>query len=922
MAANSTLLLLLDELSLQQHNPSLSPEELLPETSIMPSAAHVALPETPGSQPSIPALALPSASAPTFDTAFLNHRHQTQSTTEHSVFGAHYGSVPSNEVAVDDDEMGNFLPDDPWTSSRVLSPTQSITPSPLEPPWEMPEPGMTPSLPRISLQDEMLSACQNTAQQATAHVESASDISSSWSAFLTSKGIIPTPSRSLVLHPTEVHSQLSSKALPEIVASITEGAEDLLSSSWISVSQPFGGGMTQQPSVPLWEASQPLLGVLATSTDRYPNGTTAWNKHLEEAISLRTLPRATMSATDPVFISPPSALFSAPLSSVSFATQSAGISDNPFLSSRAGETSEPPRSSTVPSFTDHPHVLNPEASLRPHTWCVSCAVSSPQQALARSLTEKDMGSGDGLETLSMASVEVSHLSPSSSTGTDLSELEDLQVFDTLFPSRPVVSLSSRSVGFWKVSVDMSPEVDMSGITTTQVYSSHGLLSTPSSLDSTFGLSVTNELAMPSSVTRLSSSVIHSVPFDSSFSLTAAQTTPSLPAGHLSLLTSSSSVSSVESKVSADLEPTSFLELESGSLLDSTSGFYSTPVLDFSTPAPSRSDVLAFPSLTSSDPSTFLSQPFPTTAETFSLSSFISLPSPQLFVSNPTSLEPSQPWSSSDLLVKTVTLFPRHSEMPPLSSSPSDSLKFAEAWRVSLVQSDAHLPSAFSEATSVSEFSLIPHESSVSTLVPFSSETPLGISTAGTHLSLLPAGFHLTPILTESSPFSTLTPSDDSVGVTEHHTSVSSLPSSAIPASTESASNVYPPTTPSLAPEVNPSPLPTKPVMGSSSTPTDLPPNTSPESSTSPEPSMPPISTAPGDTVDSALNSEPMSQNPPGNSAPPPQPSLGPVITSTLEATVGTPALATAKPPYVCDITVPDAYLITTGKALLPVTSLR
>ncbi|KAH0510121.1 UPF0606 protein [Microtus ochrogaster] len=905
MAANSTLLILLDELSLEQHNPSLSPEELLLETSIMPSAAHVALPETPGSQPSIPALALPSASATTFDTAFLNHRHQTQSTTEHSVFRAQYGSVLSNEVAVDDDEMDNFLPDDPWTSSRVLSPTHSVTPSPLEPPREMPEPGMTPSLPRISLQDEMLSACQNTAQQATAHVESASDFSSSWSAFLTSEGIIPTPSRSLVLHPTEVHSQLSSKALPEIVASITEGAEDLLSSSWISVSQPVDGGVTQQPSVPLWEASQPLLGVLATSTDRYPNGTTAWSKHLEEAISLRTLPSATMSATDPVFISPPSALFSTPPSSVSFATQSAGISDNPFLSSRAGETSEPPRSSAVPSFTDHPHVLNPEASLRPHTWCVSCAVSSPQQALARSLTEKDMGSGDGLETLSIASVEVSHLSPSSSMGTDLSKLEDIQVFDTLFPSRPVVSLSSRSVGFWKVSVDMSPEVDMSGIATTQVYSSHGLLSTPSSLDSTFGLSVTNELAMPSSVTHLSSSVIPSVPFDSSFSLTAAQTTPSLPAGHLSLPTSSSSVSSVESKVSADLEPTSFLELEPRSLLDSTSSFYSTPVLDFSTPAPSRSDVLAFPSLASSDPSTFLSQPFPTTAETFPLSSFISLQSPQLFVSNPTSLEPSQPWSSSDLLVKTVTLFPRHSEMPPLSSSPSDSLKFAEAWRVSLVQSDAHLPSAFSEATSVSEFSLIPHESSVSTLVPSSSETPLGISTAGTHNSTLPAGFHLTPILTESTPLSTPTPSDGSVGVTGHHTSVSPISSSAIPASTESASNVYPSTTPSLAPEVNPSPLSTKPVMGSSSTPTDLPPNTSPE------PSMPPISTAPGDTVDSALNSEPMSQNPPGNSAPPPQPSLGPVTTSTLEATVGTPALATAKPPYVCDITVPDAYLITT-----------
>ncbi|XP_059113001.1 UPF0606 protein KIAA1549 homolog [Peromyscus eremicus] len=902
----------LDELSLEQHNPSLRPEEFLPETSIMPSA-HVALSETaPGSQPGISVLVLSSPSPTTFDTAFLNHRQQTQSTAEHSIFAAQYGSVTSNEVAIDDDEMDNFLPDAHWTSSGVASPMQSASPSPLEPPQEMPEPGMTPLLPTISLQDEVLSGCRSTAQQATVHVESSSDFSTSWSAFLTSEGIIPTPSRSLVLHPTEIHSQLSSKALPETVASVTEGVENLLFSSWISVPQPVGDGVTQQPSVPLWEVSQPLMGVLATSTDRNPNGTTAWSERREEVISLRALPTVTTSPTDPVFTSPLSAVLSTPLSSVSFATQPAGISDNPFLSSEAGETLESPHSATAPSFTDHPHALNPEASLRPHTWCVSCVFSSPQQVLSRSLTEKEVGSGDGHEALSTASVEASHLSPSSSVGTDLSELEDPQEFNTLFPSRPVVSLSSRSVGLWEVSLDMSPEVDMSGITATQVYPSHGHLSTPSSLDSTFGFSVTRDLVMPSSVTYLLSSVIPSVHFESSLSLTANQTTPSLPAGNPSLLTSSRLASSAESKVFADLEPTSVLQLESGSLLDSTSSFYSAPLLDFSTPAPSRSDLLAYPSLTSTDPSAFLSQPPPTVAETFSLSSSINLQSPQLFVLKPTSLEPSQPWSSSDLLMKTVTLLPSHSEMLPLSSSPSDSRKFAaEAWRVSLIESGVHLTSVFSEATSVLELPLIPHGSSGSTLVPSSFETTLGISTTGTHFSSLPAVFHLTPILTGSSPFLTLTPSDGSVSVTDHSTPVSPISSSVIPTSTESISDLLLSTSPSLASEVSPSPMPTKPVMGSSLTPTDSPPTTSPEPSPSPEPSMPNTSTAPGDTVDSALNSEPMSQNPQGNSVPPPQPSLGPVTTSTLEATVGTPALATAKPPYVCDITVPDAYLITT-----------
>lgn len=899
-----------DELSLEQHSHSLRPSEFQPETSIMHSAAQVTLSETvPRSQPSISVLVLSSPSPPSFDTAFLSQRQQTRSTVEHSIFEANYISVTSNEVALDEEEMDNFLPDAHWTSSRVVSPVRYITPSPLDPPQETLEPGSTPSLPTISLQDEVLSGCQNTVPQATVHVES-TYFGTSWSAFLTSEGIVPTPSGSSVLHPTESHSQLSRKALPETVASVTEGAENLLFSSWISVSQPSGGGMTQQPSVPLWEVSQSLVGALATSTDRYPNETTAWSEHPEKAIALRAHPSETTSPTDPAFSSPPSDLFSTPLSSVSFATQLPGFSDNSFLSSEATEALESRYSSMVPSFTDHPLVLSPEASLRPHTRCVSCVVSLSQQELARSLTEKEMGSGDRLETLSTASVEATHLFPLSSVGTDPSELEDPQEFNTLFPSRPVVSFSSRPVGLWKASTDVSPEVDVSSIATTRVYPPHSRLSTLSSLDSTFGFSVTNDVVMSSGVTHLFSSVIPSTHFDSSFSLTGNQNTPSLPAGNPSLLTSYSLLPSAQSKVFSDGTPPSSLELESG--LDFTSSFYSTPPLDFSTPAPSLSEVLAFPSLMSSDPPAFFSQPFSTVAETFSLSNSMDLQSPQLSVLNPTSLEPSQSRSSADLPLNTITVLPSHSEMPSLPSSLSESLKFTEASRVSLRESDVYVvTSAFSETTSAFEFSPIPHESTVSTLVPSSSEPTLGVSTTGIHLTSLTTVFHSTPMLTESPPFLTLAPSDGSVRETDHHMPVLTTPSSVIPASTESISDPYLSASSSLVSEVSSSPLPTKPVMDSSLTLTDLPPNTSPEPSTSQEPSMPNTSTAPGDTVDSALDSEPMSQNPQENSVPPPQPSLGPVTTSTIEATVGTPALATAKPPYVCDITVPDVYLITT-----------
>uniref|UniRef100_A0A8C6R4M3 RIKEN cDNA D630045J12 gene n=1 Tax=Nannospalax galili TaxID=1026970 RepID=A0A8C6R4M3_NANGA len=910
-----------DDRSLEQQDSSLHSLELLLETSTVHSAAHVAFPETaPGSQPRSSLLVPSSPSTTTFDMAFLNHQRQPLSTAGHSILEANYNSVMSNEVAVDDDELDNFLPDVHWTSSRTVSPMQYITLSPLELPQEMLEPGLTPSLPTISLQDEVMSACRNTVQQATAHAESSGYFNTFWSAFLTSEGIIPTPSRNPVLHPTEIHSRLSSKTLPEIVASVTEDIETLLFSSWISVPQPLGDSMTQHPSVPLREVSKPLMSVLAISTDRYPDGTTAWSQP-PEAISLRTHPTVNMSPTDPVFSSTPSTLFSSPLVFISFATQSAGISDNPFLSSEAGEVSQSPPSPTLPSFADHTHVLNPVASLRVHTWCVSCVMISPHQTLARSLTEKDVGSGDGPETLSVASVEVSSLSPQSSMGTDLAELEDLQEFNTLFPSRPVISLSSRSVGMWKASLHVSAEVDEGSLFTTQEYSSHGHLSTPSSLDPTFGFSVTNDLVMPSSVTPLFS-VITSTHFDSSFFVTANQSTPSLSAGNPSL-TSYSSVPSLESKVLSGQEPISSLEHESGDLLEFTSNFYSTPPLELSSPTPSPSTVPAPPSLMTSDPSTFLSQSFSTLTETLSLSNSVGLP--QLSVPNSINLELSQPWPSSDLPLETITFLQSHSEISPLSSFPSESLKFTEASTVSPTESDVRFTSVFSETTSTIEFSPIHHESAVTTLVPSRSEPTLDIWIAGTHFTSLSASLHSTPVLTESSPALTPTPGGTALA-TDPPTSI--LLAFSNPISTELMSDLYLSPSSSLVSEVSPSPLPTEPAVGSSWTPTDLPPSSSPEPSTSPEPitspepSMPTTSTAARDTVDSAVNVEPPSQDPQGDSAPPPQPSFGPVTTSTLEGTVGTPVLATAKPPYVCDITVPDAYLITTGKALLLVSSLR
>ncbi|KAM6168222.1 UPF0606 protein KIAA1549 homolog [Erethizon dorsatum] len=885
-----------DELSLEQRNLSLSSEALPPETSTVLSAAHMALTETaPGSPPSRSLLVISSPFATTFDTTFLHHGKQTQSAVDHSIFVANYRSVTSNEVAVGDDDMDNFLPDAHWTSSRLVSPVPYITASSPGLSREMTEPAPTPLLPTVSVQhEEATSAWQNTVQQPSAYVKSPGHFGTLWSAFPTSEGIIPTPSRNLVLYPTETYSQSSSRTPPEIMASVTEGPESLAVSSWSQVSLLSGGGLTPQPSVPLGEASQPPDDVLATSTKEDPAVTAASSQSLEEVMFSGASPTVTASHAALAFGSTHSALFSTPPASASFSAESVDVSSHPFLPSGASEALELPRRSLFPSCTRGQSLLS---SPRPYTWCASCAVASPRPVPATSLVEGNVGSGDGPETLSVATLQVSSPSPWSSVGTDFSDFEeDPQEFNTLFPLRPVVSLSSRLVGISEAS--LSAEGDVSSVTTTQESPSHGLTA-PVSPDPASVPSSVGAQAVPSTVTAEFSSVITSVSLDSSFSVMADKTPPSLATTDWNLSTSDSWAPSVVSSLLSAQDPARIFEHEPGSLSDFASRFYSTPPLEFSILAPLSSEALASPSPMPRDlsPSTSPSS----LAEMFVLSDSVSWQSPQLPVTSSTSFEFSQLSPSSDLPLKTVTFLPGHPEMSPLSSFPSESLKFAEASAVSPLDSEAHFTSAFTETTSDLRFSSIPHESSVTTLVPTGSEPTLDVLSAGTPFLSPSTAFYSTPVLTESSLSLAPTPSDDFVRGTGDHTTVPPSSSRVIPTSTASITNVYLSSAPSVVLELSPSLLPTGPAtVGPSLAPTDSSWNTSPEPSTS----------SAGDTVDGALSSHTASQSPQGSSTVPPLPSLHPVST-TLEVTVGTPALVTTKPPYVCDITVPDAYLITT-----------
>ncbi|XP_033620402.1 UPF0606 protein KIAA1549 homolog isoform X2 [Fukomys damarensis] len=892
-----------DKLSLEQHNLSLSSVELLPETSMILSVAHVALTETaPGSSSSRSLLIISSPSATTFDTTFLNHGKQTQSTVDRSIFVANYGSVTSNEVAVGEDDMDNFLPDAHWTSSRMVSPLPYVTASPPGLPGEILESVLTPSLPTISLQhEEVTSAWQNTVQQPSTYVQSPGHFGTLWSALPTSEGIISTPSRNLVLYPTETCSQSSSRTPLEIVASVTAGPESLVLSSRSPVSLLLGGALTQQPSVPSAEASKPPDKVLATSTERDPDTSITSNQHLEEAISLGASPTVTVSNEALAFGSTRST-FSTPLASASFSAQSADVSYHSFLPSKASEASELPHRSLVPGRMDDTHVQSPMFPPRPYTWCASCILASPRPVLATSVVEGDVGSGDGAETLSVATLQVNSLSPWSSVVKDFSDFEeDPQEFNTLFPPRPVISLSSRLVGISAASSSLSAEVDVSSIINTQGSPSHGHLTVPVLPDSAFVFSSVAAEIVPSRVTAEFSSVIITVSLDSSSSVTANNLS-SLATTDQNLSTSYSWVPSVASSLLSTQEPAHIFEQETRSLLDFASSFYATPPLGFSSLAPSTSEILASSSLTPRDLSPSMSHSFSSLVQTFMLSDSVTWQSPQLSVTNSTDFEFSQLLPSSDLPLKTVTFLPDHSEMSPFSSFPSNSPKFAEASTVSLLDFEAHFTSAFTETTSDLGFSFIPRESAVITLVPAASEPTLDVLTAGTPFLSPSVAFYSTSVLTQSSLSLALTPSDDSIGPTSDHTPILPSSSRVIPTSTASITDMYLSSASSVVFELSPSPLSTEPaIVGPSFAPTGSPWNTSSELSTS----------STGDTVDGALSSHISSQSPQGNSTAPPLPTLHPVNTATREVTVGTPALVTTKPLYLCDITVPDAYLITT-----------
>ncbi|XP_072508697.1 UPF0606 protein KIAA1549 homolog isoform X3 [Notamacropus eugenii] len=913
-----------DELSLEQRNLSLYSVELMLKKNMVQTTTQAALAEiAPESQENNFLHVVVSSSATSFGTTFLNQEKMSWNTAELNISVVDYFSVTSHEAFLNDDGLVSPFPERHWTATS--SPVVHATVSLLEPSKEALETVLTPSFPITSLHTkDIITTRQSTMQpqltpftDVLGHISVATEMD-----HLSSDSIVLTPSSNLLLYSTDFSVYLPSVAVVEAVASVRRDAESMLLTPQSSLPLPLSGNIMEQltfSGIPLSETT-PL--VMATTTEKYPEMYPDMNQSRQETLAPRTSLITSVSQTELTFMSSiNSALFSSSLPFVSFPTQPDDVKTNPFLPNNFSKTSEFPESSIVPGHGGYPEFTSPLPSFIAST---QCSLVPSQQVLSTGLIEKDMGSGDDAETLSFSILQESSSMPLSSVIDDFSELEEtFQEFDTSFPSRPMVSLSSRFMEGSDVNFSISALMDVvpTSAVSTSVYQSHEKRSIDLLFDSASYsfLSVPETEVLPFGARAASD--ITSVLLDSSFSIISNTIMSSVAMRNENLFESHGLVPSLEPLFFSDEKSASFSEDESKSTLDFVSNIFSTPLLNFTGPVPSSFDIITLNSMMPNDLSTSFSQALSTVVEAFIPTDTLSLHSPQLLASSTTDLEFSQLWQNSDHHLNThPVLSINYSEIAPSSSFSSHPFRFSEASSILQPDFEVYNTSVFTETTSYLEFSLISHESVVPSNLASGFESTPSISVIGTQVPSQLTSLQTTPFVAVSSGlFSTHNLLGDHISATDDYKFVSSF-SQAIPSTillsiidiSLSPSSLSP--TSSSISEFILSPLSTEPMFVSSSfVPTE-----------SPKPlntvfSGANMSAAP---VDTTLSHKTMNQSPNESSTPPALSSPHPVhpvthpvdpiihpVTAT-EALVETPALITTKQPYVCDITVPDPYLIT------------
>nr|XP_027304869.2 LOW QUALITY PROTEIN: UPF0606 protein KIAA1549 homolog [Anas platyrhynchos] len=839
-------------------------------------------------------------------------------------------SVTSNEAFLSDDEFISSFPKAQWTpplkSSAVLPDHHSNT---VEPPREALETLLlTPSLSVFFIPYEIL----KTAQQKTplSAVPSHSNTLTESKPFVPDSEILSS-SRDLHLPNTGVYfTPIPLEETGEVWENVNRSLTSLLSEA-----------TSQEPPVHLQLLDRDShVAADATAQSIDPNGDnyTDVSSRATEVLGVRTYPAPSSPWATPAAAaaSAEPGLFAISLPLAPFPGHSAVVSAdagtilNASLFTHHFSSTAPnlPAGSEIPSQPELiSELISPVPFTRSYSPCLNCDSVSllPEAGFA---PEHDVGSGDYIETMSVQASEVQGIAPFTTVIADGYEFDEPtpEIFDTSFPSRPVVSFSSRFAEIPDSSVFLS---------------------------STVGAAVDDRIPT-------SSPSYHHLPGEMSLDISAAQFSfsametvslpPSTGADHPAAITvlSETAVTLSEPVASAAVSHTTFMDLpglrpsESGFLLDKTPTREepSLTVSDFS------SDLLSTPFLI--EPSySFLSSAMPHSYSV--VQSDLSTLLPQTLLTGTSVLyEDVSSWdlatavsSTSDIEVSLFSLrqapyfYSNASSTPgahvpeimPSSGLHSDSSVFLEAPSVSVAGSEVAITSAVTGATSQLEPSPSSFQPVVPTLVlPASDTEPVTSSVLLDETSLISlfTPFPTTPVLNVSSSLlSTALASDEDTGATVNatllltsHSEGSAHPTALVTAGPDSltprvdASSVAPSPTqsPSVITSLVPAPFPptSRPATGY-----DVPTGAG-STNTSATPSTVPTTAA---TSTPSSHGTPAAGSSPGTFSSPPLPTISsspplPTTTARPRATVLTSAASTTRQPYVCDIAIPDAYLVT------------
>ncbi|NWI19777.1 K1549 protein, partial [Crypturellus soui] len=916
-------------ISLEQQNFSLSSVDSKVHQSISGSRTYMALAKSTLDSPENSFLQTVLSSVTTPLDVTLFNQGEAVGSSEGVGHPPVHASVTSNEAFLSDDRFISSFPKAQWTplpkSFAVLTAHHSV--NTIQPPKDTLETVLlTPSLSGFSLPYDMETALQKTPLSA---VSEDGNMLTTLQPFVPASEIL-TASRDLLLHSPNTDTYFTPIPSEEVVA----GWENVNKSL---ASLPWGGISEGSAALRLLDKTTHITAqATAQNADPYDDIYTDVDSRATEAVSRGSHPTSNIPWTSPVSISSAEpALFpiSLPLASLPvpslamFSDTDVVFNGSLFTHGFSSTAPNLPDNSQTPSQSELSNeLISPVPFTRASVSCLYCDSISHLVEPGFS-AEHEVGSGDYAETLTLQASEAKGLSPFTTVIADEFEEPTPETFDTSFPSRPVVSFSSRfaeipeSTMFLLSTVDVAINDEMP----TAIFPSYSQFSGGMALNvssAQFSLPVMETLLLTPSIS-VDLPDATSAPFESSFTL--SETEPSFAISHTTVL-----------------ESLEFTPSESLVLLDKTSAREEPPVniTDFpssplSTPFPfepsylssSAAAILTSYSVMPSDLAPLLPQTLLT--GTSALPGDASSWGSATPVSTDTEASQLPLWQTS-YFYSNVSSVPRTQvpEIMPSSQFQLDSSVFLEATSMLLMDSEVLFTSAFTGATSVLESLLFSSQPVIPTPVLSTADTESATSNSillkETNLVSLFTTFPTTPVLNVSSSLlSTVLAPDEDTGATGNPTLLLTpypevSASTALPTvdsdnltSQSDVSGIIP--SPAESVSVTPSFVPTQsPPSPSAPTGYDVPPRTGVADGADATHAVPTTTatSAVGNRGTTATESSPSTFSSP------------PLTDTTASAAAfATPAMTTttSRPPYVCDITVPDKYLVTavlTRKAVL------